>query len=261
VRVHQIPYAQVAEAPGEALEAVLSDRTRLLAISHVTTNVGNRFPVAELCDTARRHGVPSFLELGHSAGVVPLELDALGCDFAGVLSYKWMYSPYASGVLYVREHSLDRLALRFAGNRSERRLDPETNRFELHEDARRFEFGPWSWPIVHSWAASVTYLEGLGRDAIWRHTQRLTGRLRDALSEVGGVRVLTPPDAAALVTFELAGMDAAEAARRLEAEHGIRVKGLPNMRGCLRASIAVFSSDDDVDALAVGVGALVGSRI
>jgi selenocysteine lyase/cysteine desulfurase len=257
VRVVELPFEHVVdEGPDCALESVLSERTRLVALSHVTTSVGYRYPVAELCETARRHGVLTFLDLAHSAGLVPLSLDALGCDLAGVVSYKWMYAPYAAGALYVRPEALDRLALHFAGNRSEAWLDAGSKQYGLRDDARRFEYGPWAWSLVHAWASALDYLERVGRAETWQRTQRLVGVLRERLEELAGTRVLTPlPGAAAgITTFEVDGVAATELRDRLLAE-GIRVKALPDNRR-LRASVAVFTSESDIAALVDGIASI-----
>jgi selenocysteine lyase/cysteine desulfurase len=261
LKVVVLPFAQSRQGPRPALERVLSDRTRLVALSHVTTTAGYRYPVAELCAAARERGVPTFLDLAHSAGLVPMALDELGCDFAGILSYKWMYAPYAAGALYVRPGSLDRLRLAYAGTRSEAALDPEAATYALRDDARRFEYGPWAWSLVHAWATGVEYLERLGPAEIWEKTRRLVDRLRERLAAIGGVDVLTPAsgEAAALVTFELPGTATGEeTSARIRAEHGIRVKGVPGTRCRLRASIAVYTSEEDVEALAGAVEALLG---
>src|SRR5262245_30130180 len=230
IRVVNLPYARVSElGPRRALALALSERTRLVALSHVTTSVGYRYPVVELCAEAHSRGVLSFLDLAHSAGIVPLGLDEVGCDLAGVVSYKWMYAPYAAGALYVRPEVLDRPELRFAGNRSEAWLDAASEQYELRSDARRFEYGPWAWAIVHAWASAIEYLERAGRDEIWERTQRHVSALRERLGELPGVRVLTPAAAAALVTFEVDGVPGDEVQSRLLAA-GIRIKALPDHR-------------------------------
>jgi cysteine desulfurase/selenocysteine lyase len=88
VEVVELPWQRVAELGARAcLEPHLDERMRLLAISHVTTSVGYRYPAGELCAVAREHGVLSFVDAAHSVGVIPLRLDELGCDFAGMVSY------------------------------------------------------------------------------------------------------------------------------------------------------------------------------
>lgn len=255
VEVVMLPFERTREAPEAALAEVLTERTRLVALSHVTTTFGYRYPVRELCAAARARGVLSFVDVAHSAGVVPLGLDDIGCDFAGVVSYKWMYGPYAAGALYVAPDAVERLALRFAGNRSEAWIDPDAAAYELRDDARRFEYGPWAWPIVHAWAVALDYIDHVGRAAIWQRTQALAARLHERLGGLPGVEVLTPaPEAAAaLFTFDVAGISAADAAARLAADWGIRIKAVPGERGRLRASLAMFTSQADVDRLADAV--------
>ena len=63
----------------------------------------------------------------------------------------------------------------FAGGRAEATLDMAAGTMELHEGARRFEYGPWSWPLVHAWAAALDYVDALGVDAIERRTAALDG--------------------------------------------------------------------------------------
>lgn len=263
VDVVVLPFEAAREMPEAALDGVLTERTRLVALSHVTTTFGYRYPVRELCAAARVRGVLSFIDLAHSAGVVPLGLDDIGCDFAGVVSYKWMYGPYAAGALYVAPDAVGRLALDFAGNRSEEWIDPEAGTYGLRDDARRFEYGPWAWPIVHAWGAALDYIDHVGRAAIWERTQALAGRLHDRFGAIPGVEVLTPaPEAAAaLLTFDVAGVSAADAAARLAADWGIRIKAVPGDRGRLRASLAMFNSADDVDRLAEGIERIAALKV
>jgi cysteine desulfurase/selenocysteine lyase len=262
VEVVELPWQQTTELGARvSLEPLLDARTRLLAISHVTTNVGYRYPARELCELAREWGVLSFVDVAHSIGVVPFRLDELGCDFAGVVSYKWMYSPYAAGALYVRKDAIDSIALRYSGIRSELSLDPEARTYTLHPDARRFQYGPWSWSIVHSWGRAIEYLESIGPTAICQRTATLVDDLRTRLDTLNGVRVLTPASehAAALVTFTLDGRSSEAVQARLLADANVRVKSVPGSGARVRASIAVYTSDSDVDRLVEAVAAAVAT--
>ena len=161
VVVRRIPLDETSpHALVEATTAILTPRTRLLAVSHVTTDWGVRLPVAQICAAAEVRGVPTFVDVAHSAGVLPVDLRAIGCSYAGVLSYKWLLAPYAAGALYVRADRLPSLPVVFAGGRAEATLDMAAGTMELHEGARRFEYGPWSWPLVHAWAAALTTSTG-----------------------------------------------------------------------------------------------------
>ncbi|SVD08803.1 uncharacterized protein METZ01_LOCUS361657, partial [marine metagenome] len=85
VEVVKLPLEEDEAALLAAAAAALSPNTRLMALSHVTTDMGFRYPAALLCALARDRGIASFLDLAHSTGVVPYGLRDLGCDYAGLL--------------------------------------------------------------------------------------------------------------------------------------------------------------------------------
>jgi cysteine desulfurase/selenocysteine lyase len=232
---------------------------RLLAVSHVTTDVGFRFAVQELCELARQHDVLSFVDTAHSAGLFPIDLKELACDFAGILSYKWMYGPYAAGLFYANRDSLTRLAVRFAGGRSEAWLDFEANEFELSAAAQRFEYGPWSWPLIHAWAKGAEYLQRIGFDAIWQRTRLLIDRLRSGLERLPGIDFFTPADSSAsasLLSFGLSGWTGEALAAELRDRFDLIVKALPHTRQGLRVSVPFFLLEEEIDRLVDAVGQL-----
>ena len=229
----------------------MGPQTRLVAFSHVTTDRGHRMPVAGICKAARAAGSLSFVDMAHSAGVFPIDLSACECDFAGLLSYKWFYAPYASGVLYVRPDQRDALRVTYAGGRSESLLDWETDRYESKPTAKRFQYGPWSWPLVHAWATALDFLDGYGLEAISDRTAALTTRLKHGLNALEGVSVLTPETfdrSAALVTFSTPG-NAVEVRDRLREEWNIVIKATHSTCEALRASIPFFLVEEEVDLL------------
>jgi selenocysteine lyase/cysteine desulfurase len=247
----------------QALDERLSSRTRLVAISHVTTDLGFRYPVEEICELARSRGVWSFLDLAHSSGVVPGGLCQMGCDFAGTLSYKWMFSPYASGLLYIRKELIDELPVTYAGGRSEKWLDFETDQYQLLDTAGRFQFGPWSWPLVHAWAMSADWLSGIGAAAIWGRTQSLTDRLKRGLADIPAAELFTPEAgafSAALVSFGMRGWTGRELSEALRRECNIIIKPLPHTREGLRASLPFFMLEGEVDVLLEGLRQLPPPR-
>lgn len=235
-----------------AVDQALSTNTRLLALSHVTTDIGFRFRVERICQLAQERGVLSFLDMAHSAGLYPIDLSQVGCDFAGLLSYKWMYSPYAAGALYVQPNRLDDLNVTYAGGRAEQWLDFEEDRFALHDSAERFQYGPWSWPLVHAWARGAEYLQEVGLEALWARTVALTQRLKQGLKRIKGAQLYTPEAAdfsAALVSFGLQGWKGQLLAEQLRHRWNMIIKPLPHSREGLRASLPFFIEEREVDLL------------
>lgn len=246
------------EKMAEELKAKISQRTRLVVMSHVTTNSGHLIPVQELCNVAREHDVLTFVDCAHSAGVVPVNVEDIGCDFAGFVSYKWMYGPYGAGMLYVRPDALDRITLRFAGSRSQQVLDEENDSYVLAHDARRFGYGPWAWPILHAWAYALDYLTEIGLDRIREKTRALYRNLSDGLQSIDGVRLRSPSDAnhaGALLTFDVPWCTGRAASTYL-ANRSVLIKSVAPMPHALRASLAFFLDQSDVDALVDGLAAM-----
>jgi cysteine desulfurase/selenocysteine lyase len=252
VEVIKVPLLEDAEEQVQAVSDRLTDRTRLLAFSHVTTDTGFRFPAAEMCALARERGVLSFVDMAHSAGLYPMSLRDIGSDFAGILSYKWMYAPYAAAVLYVDQARLHNIQVCYAGGRAEAWLDFRTDRFELKETTERFQYGPWSWPLVHAWADALDYLSKIGLDAIWERTAALTRRLKAGIQDIPGGRLLTPdapPRSAALVSFELEGINGVHVRDALRKRWRIVIKAIPHVGPGLRASVPFFLLEDEIDLL------------
>ncbi len=263
VEVDKFP---LTDDPGDQLKAVcdrIGGRTRLVAFSHVITDSGNRLPAREICTRARGAGALSFIDMAHSAGLYPISLPEMACDFAGLLSYKWMYAPYASGVLYARPSSMDSIRVTYAGGRAEASVDFVADRFELRPDAGRFESGPWSWPLVHAWAGAVEYLDEIGLDAVWKRTTQLTARLKDGLSQIDGLRLITPtsPEAsAALVSFRVDGLDVFDIQDALRRRWNIVLKAFRTTQDGLRASVPFFMLEQEIDLLVSAVRALTECR-
>lgn len=255
----------VADSAGQvqAVADRLTERTRLIAISHVTTDLGFRLPIRQICDLARSRGILTFVDLAHSAGLFPIDLHEVGMDFAGILSYKWMYSPYAAGALYLRRERIGDIQVTYAGGRAEAWFDNQTDTFALWETAERYQYGPWSWPLVHAWAAAADYLCDFGLDAVWTRTAALTTRLKNGLAHIPGVVIHTPvsPElSAALVSFSVAGWDGNDLSAALRGRWNIIIKALYLSANGLRASIPFFLLEEEIDLLIEAIAILAAER-
>ena len=263
VEVFKVPLVDDVDGQIAAVEELVTERTRLIGLSHVTTDLGFRLPVRQICELARQRGIDTFLDLAHSIGLYDIPLRELGCDFAGLLSYKWMYSPYAAGALYIRKERIPDVQVTYAGGRGEKWLDFVNDRFELHDTAERFQFGPWSWPLVHTWAFAADYLSNIGLEAIWSRTAALTSRLKQGLKEIPGCRILTPESpqlSAALVSFAIEGYSGKDLTLALRERWKIIVKPLMHGGDGLRASVTFFQLEEEIDELLERLGQLVSER-
>jgi len=225
----------VAVPPGEIVDAV-TDRTRLIAISHVSWVTGNSLePERVKAET----GLPILVDGAQSAGVIPVE--AGGFDFYAVSCQKWLCGPDATGALVVAEPEGLRIALPSYFAQAEYQPDGS---FVPREGAERFDTG---W-IGGSSLAGLSAALDVAPDWRFERTAEIARRCREALAE--RFEVVTKPDQAGLVTFRRAG-DAEEIVARLR-ELGVIIRFIPG-RDLIRVSCGYWTSEDDIERLLAGL--------
>jgi len=242
----------------EDLDRKLSDRTRLVAFSHVSNVAGYINPAAEICARAHRAGARVLIDAAQSAPHVPLDVQTLGCDFLAFSSHKMM-GPMGIGVLWARREILEDMPPYQAGSNMAHKIDVES--YELEHGARRFGAGTPNVAGPVGLAAAVRYLESLGREAMERHESHLTGYALERLREVRGLKLLGPSEPAARIpvfSFTLAGIAAQQLMQRLDAS-GIAVRAgdlaaLPLLKRlgattAARASCYLYTQTEDIDRL------------
>jgi L-cysteine/cystine lyase len=225
----------VAVPPDEIVDAV-TDRTRLIAISHVSWVTGNSLePERVKAET----GLPILVDGAQSAGVIPVE--AGGFDFYAVSCQKWLCGPDATGALVVADPEGLRIALPSYFAQAEHQPDGS---FVPREGAERFDTG---W-IGGSLLAGLSAALDAAPEWRFERTAEIAGRCREALAK--RFEVVTKPEQAGLVTFRPAG-DAEEIVARLR-ELGVIVRFIPG-RDLIRVSCGYWTSDDDIERLLAGL--------
>ena len=223
-----------------ALEAELSPRTKLVAISHVSWLTGAVLPVRELSG----RGIPVLVDGAQGAGAIPVDVEELGCDFYTVSAQKWLLGPAATGALYVAPQQLEACRVVFPSYLSWKH--PE---YELVETAQRFEGGWAPAPSVAGLLASLSFAEGAGLERVER-ARVATVRCREALAGAGA-EVVSEAGQGTLVSFR--AEEPAELVARL-GEQGVVVRDLPGT-GLVRASCGFWTSEEDLERLVDGVTA------
>jgi len=247
----------------QRLEALLSPRTRLVAVSHVTTDVGLRLPASEICEIAHRAGVPVLLDGAQAVGQFPIDLRQIDCDYYGMLSYKWMLGPYTAGVLYVREDHVDELVVDRVGARAELASDLEAGTFELLPTAQRFEFGPLPWPLYFGMAEAARYLEKLGLAAIEETVRNQVDYLVRGLKSIPGVRIDSPQEPSlrtGMVAFSLAGWAGKDVSQTLRRRWNIITRATHMRFDGVRVCVALFTTTQELDTVLEAIGSLAEAR-
>ena len=238
------------------LDDLLAGPVKLFAFTHVSNTLGTINPVAELCARARRRGVPTLVDAAQSAGHLPVDVQALGCDFLAFSGHK-MAGPTGIGVLYGRRELLEA-------------LDPFQGGGEMIASVH-FEESTWN-KVPHKFEAgtpdiagavglhvAMDYLDAIGRAAIAAHDADLARDAFQRLQAVPGIRLLGPPgERGGLVSFALPGVHAHDVVTFADQE-GVALRGghhctQPLLRklglpATTRASFYFYNTPGEVDRL------------
>ena len=281
VVVRVVPDDEHGQLDTAALERLLAEpgrgqRVRLVSVSHIPTHFGLVQPAAAIGALARAYGALYFLDATQSAGQLPLDVDALGCDLLCSTGRKYLRGPRGVGFLYVRESILSELRPPFIDLHAATWTGPDT--YELRSDARRFENWEANFAATLGLGAAVDYALALGIAPIWSRIEGLASTLRAGLDAIPGV---TMHDRGAtlcgIVAFSIAGL------RPEEIHHALRERlerpdGLSGARPInvstttprsvtldaanrtvkewVRASVHCYNSPDELDEFLTAVAAL-----
>jgi selenocysteine lyase/cysteine desulfurase len=260
LRVRTVPLRPTGDAFLDELGRALGPRSRLVAMSHVTTDSGTCLPAERICALAHERGALVLFDGAQAVGQLPLDLEALGCDFYAAMGYKWALGPMGSGFLYVRRAHLERLhpivgagGLRWQELAEGRPLGPGT--------AERFEFASRPWPEFFAFGRALEFLERVGVARIRSHAGRLAADARRRLGEIPGVAVHTPapPEpSTGILAFSLEGVAPADLSGALLERWRIvqRAAHMVGRAGGVRVSFAVYTAPREVDRLVEAVRTL-----
>jgi cysteine desulfurase/selenocysteine lyase len=249
----------------DAFGRLLTERTKVVAFTHVSNVLGTINPVAEIVRRAQRVGAITVVDGAQAAPHLALDMLPLNCDFY-VFSPHKMLGPTGIGVLYGRRPLLERLEPTRGGGEMIK---------EVWIDRARWNDLPWRFepgtpPIAEAvgLTAAIEYLEKLGMERVTEHERALTRQALDGLAAIPGVTIHGPRsgiERGAVAAFSVAGLHPHDVAALLDAE-GIAVRAghhcaMPLMRrlgvvGTSRASFSVFNSPDEVARLLGAVAAL-----
>ena len=228
--------------------AALTDRTRVLSLTHVSNVSGIRLPVRELVEAARPRGIHVHLDGAQSWGALDVDLRALGCDSYSASAHKWFMGPKEAGVLYVKEARIAEIWPNIVAPGWGNDADPDV------KGARKFEsLGQRDDACLAAVGTTAAFHAAIGGPEAELRVSALAMALKEGLSGLG-MTLVTPMDPAlsgGVCIAEVPG-DRGTALRRLYEEHGIAGAGTGGMRLCPH----VYNTREHVARAVEGASAL-----
>ncbi|CTQ42175.1 cysteine desulfurase [Roseibium aggregatum] len=240
----------------DAFADTLTDKTRLVALTHMSNVLGTVVPVKEVCRIAHERGIPVLVDGSQAAVHLPVDVQDIDCDYYVFTGHK-VYGPSGIGVLWGKPDRLK--ALRPFNGGGEMILDVTEDLVTYNEPPHRFEAG--TPPIVQAigLGAALDYMDAIGRENIARHEADLKDYAHRKLREINSLRIFgDAPDKGAIVSFELQGAHAHDVATIID-RAGVAVRAGTHcaqpllarygVTSTCRASFGLYNTRAEVDAL------------
>jgi len=261
-RLRVAPMNDAGELELDAFEKLLSPRTRLVAVAHVSNALGTVNPVRKIVQLAHAHDVPVLVDGAQAVPHLPVDVQALGCDFYAFSGHK-VYGPTGIGVLYGKEEVLAEMPPYQGGGDMISSVTFEKTTYNVVP--YKFEAGTPDIAGAIGLGAALNYVMGLGMDRVAAHEHELLEYATEVVGGLPGVRLIgTAKERAGALSFTLDHVHPHDLGTILDRE-GVAIRtghhcaqpvmdrfGIP---ATARASFAVYNTKEDVDALAKGIRA------
>jgi cysteine desulfurase/selenocysteine lyase len=248
------PITPAGELIVERFIELLTPSVKLAAVVHVSNVLGTVNPVRELARVCRARGIPLLVDGSQAAPHLPIDVQALGCDFYTLTGHK-LFGPTGTGMLWARREWLESMPPFFGGGEMIRTVSFEKTTFA--DPPHKFEAGTPNIAGFIGLGAALDYVETIGRERIAAYERGLLGYATVALKSVPGLRVFgEAKDKAAVISFLIDGIHAHDLATLLDQE-GVAVRsghhcahplmqffGVP---ATARASLAFYNTRDEID--------------
>ena len=259
IMVKHIPMADDGILCLDALEKLISPRTKMISVVYVSNVLGTINPVEKIIKIAHAHGIPVLVDGAQSAPHMKLDVQELDCDFLAFSGHK-MYGPTGIGVLYGKEEWLEKLPPYQGGGEMIDKVTWEKTTFERLPF--KFEAGTPDYVATHGLATAIKYIDSIGFEAIHQHEKELTRYCMEQLQTIDGMRIYGPMIRDAVVSFNVGDIHHLDMGTLLD-RLGIAVRtghhcAQPLMdrlgvTGTVRASFALYNTKEEVDTLVAGI--------
>jgi len=260
-----VPMNQRGELEMDALEEMLNERVKLLAIVQISNALGTVNPVADICAMAKQHGIPVLVDGAQATPHMAVDVQALGCDFYCFSGHK-MYGPTGIGVLWGRYEHLTAMRPYQGGGEMIRHVTFEKS--EFNDAPGKFEAGTPNIAGAIGLGAAVDYLQGLGMENVAAWEAQVLAYGTEKLAQIDGFRMIgTAAHKAGVMSFVLGDIHANDVGTLVDL-HGVAIRtghhcampvvqffGLP---ATARASLGIYNTFEEIDILSDALEKTIG---
>ncbi len=255
-----IPITDTGELSLEHYQSLLSDRTRLVALTHVSNALGTINPVERIVAAAHARGIPSLIDGAQSIPHLAIDVQKIGCDFFVFSGHK-LCAPTGIGALWAKHDLLEKMppyqgggdmisTVSFAGS-------------TWNEVPHKFEAGTPHIAGAIGLGVAIDYLTGIGMDTIARYEHELLTYATEKLEKISGLRIIgTAPEKAAVISFVMDNIHPHDIGTIVDGE-GVAIRtghhccqplmDRYNIPATARASLAFYNTREDIDRLAAAI--------
>ena len=250
--------AETSEGILQRIDEAITDRTRLVFLSHIEYSCGLRMPVREIRRLTKDRGILMLLDGAQAAGHIAVDVREIGCDFYSIPGQKWLLGSEGVGALYIRKELIPQVAPVSVGygavlpTADPYRFEPNTPSME------KFRISSTSVALRAGMLEAIRFIQGIGVSEIEGRNIDLAASLKHALREIPGVQVLSPLErecSSGLVSFTVDGMDPKVAVSRLWDEARIVARSV-SFPSCVRVSLHFFNTEEEIATMTDAVRGL-----
>jgi len=255
-----VPITESGEIRLEDVEKLISPKTKLISLAHASNVLGTINPVEEVIRLAHSHNIPVLIDAAQSVQHIPIDVQALDCDFLVFSSHK-MYGPTGIGVLYGKEKLLEQLPPYQGGGEMIANVTFEKTTY--NDLPFKFEAGTPDYVGSAALGEAIRYIEKLGLENIRRREDELLRYATEKLQQIDGLRIFgTAKHKAPVISFLVDGIHPYDMGLLLD-RLGIAIRtghhcaqplmGVLGIEGTMRASFSFYNLESEIDAMVTGI--------
>ena len=244
----------------EELEKLITKKTKIIAVTHLSNVTGTIVPVKEIIDIAHNKNIPVLVDGCQSAPHIKIDVKDLDCDFYAISGHK-VYGPTGGGILYAKKKWLEKLPPYIGGGGMISEV--KKNSISYAKLPEKYEAGTMPTAEVVAFNESIKFMNSIGIKNLINHENELTNYALEKIKRINSVKIIgNPKNKAGVISFTIKGVHPHDIATILD-EHGIAIRAghhccqilheRLNLVATARASFGVYNTKEDIDILCEGI--------